>query len=31
MGMTVDELRGDYPEVGNRLKTFVVQTGLYKR
>ena len=27
--MTVDELRGDYPEVGNRLKTFVVRAGIY--
>jgi hypothetical protein len=27
--MTVDELRQAHPEVGNRLKTFVVRTGLY--
>jgi hypothetical protein len=27
--MTVQELRRDYPEVGNRLKTFLVRAGLH--
>jgi hypothetical protein len=27
--MTVEELRRDYPEVDNGLKTFVVRTVLY--